>query len=490
MNILKITIAERFYMNSHLILTESGFFLATNDVSDDFDVAKHYSDKYKDLSYSQFINEDFDDNVINYEMTSFLNAAFPPQNLPSKQKKFQNELSKLPETPEIANHKVLFDYKPIADGDFSKMIKKLGYTINKDIRDIYVSFDEEGDVHYVNEKQTMPNNDKYLTTAAYITIDQLLMNFNMPRYIIKDTDFQKYQRIERQLQRDPLCFLHLSARDHTLHSKIGSFLVNQKRLLMTLVHECHHQKNHFFKKQRKFKKSAKLLSCENIYKINVEDERSATFSEILFAANDYLRTGNDDLLNICKSANNWLNNLLSGKSPKETKDILTNHALLLNRCLSFWNFRFADAYNSQFANNCCAEAKQFSPLPDEKENEEFNTLRKMFYTFEIYNPETQKTEYKDFSKLIDTDIKIDEKANAIINECENIRQDARKKMFDLCKADKRYLSLIPLAHHLLKEKIKNTGKNDDVCLIIPQKQKETKGKNISAVLAKQKEKSK
>ena len=144
----------------------------------------------------------------------------------------------------------------------------------------------------------------------------------------------------------------------------------------------------------------------------------------------------------------------------------------------------------EFANNCRAEAKQFSPLPDEKGDEEFNKLRKMFYTFEVYNPETKKTEYKDFSKLIDTDIKINEKANAIINECENIRHDVRKKMFDLCKADKRYLSVIPLAHHLLKEKIKNIGKNDDVCLIIPQKQKGTKGKNISAVLAKQKEKSK
>ncbi len=476
-------------MNSHLILTESGFFLATNDVSDDFDVAKHYSDKYKDLSYSQFINEDFDDNVINYEMTSFLNAAFPPQNLPSKQKKFQNELSKLPETPEIANHKVLFDYKPIADGDFSKMIKKLGYTINKDIRDIYVNFDRDGDIQYFCNGKEFSDND-YLDTTAYIVSDMRLMNFNMPRYIIKNEDYQKYQRIEMQLQRDPACLFSLSPRDYTLHSKIDAFQKQQKKLHLTMVHECHHQKNHFFKKQRKFKKSAKLLSCENIYKINVEDERSAKFSEVLFAVNEYLKTGNDVSLTACKSANTWLENLLSGKTPKETKDILTNHALLLNRCLSFWNFRFADAYNSQFANNCRAEAKQFSPLPDEKENEEFNKLRKMFYTFEVYNPETKKTEYKDFSKLIDTDIKINEKANAIIKECENIRQDVRKKMFDLCKADKRYLSAIPLAHHLLKEKIKNIGKNDDVCLIIPQKQKETKGKNISAVLAKQKEKSK
>ena len=135
---------------------------------------------------------------------------------------------------------------------------------------------------------------------------------------------------------------------------------------------------------------------------------------------------------------------------------------------------FAESYNQQFAKSCLIEAKQFSPLPDEKENEEFNKLRKMFYTFEVYNPETQKTEYKDFSKLINTDITIGVKAKEIIKECEDRRQDVKDKMFGLCKANKRCSEILPYAYQMLRARIKNMNKTENSYSTVALKHKKAK----------------
>lgn len=111
-------------MSQKLILTESGYFIVTNDVPDDFDFEDH---KYNKMRYAEFLETSQDDPFVASEATELLDEEFPPQSFPFRFAEFKNDLSQLPPSPNIDGYTVLSEYDTILDDDFDKMSQRLGY---------------------------------------------------------------------------------------------------------------------------------------------------------------------------------------------------------------------------------------------------------------------------------------------------------------------------------------------------------------------------
>jgi len=465
-------------MSQKLILTEAGYFIVTNDVPDDFDFEDH---EYNKMRYAEFLETSQDDPFVASEATELLNEEFPPQSFPFRFAEFKNDLSQLPPSPNIDGYTVLSEYDTILDDDFDKMSQRLGYTIEKDVRNIYVEFDEYGSIrHFDENKQEIDYfNDDYLGTCAFVITQKYYMRINMPRYILKNEDYEIYLNRQQHGATDGQEITINSIRDGVVHDFIDNQLNNQKSKRLDITHEMKHQRNRFFRERLQLKSDAKQLSCEDIYKINVEDERSATLSEVIFAINNYFKTGNKDLLNACPQG--WLKNILKEKSNDELKAILTDHSFIVNECLKEWNDVSATGYVGQFRAHCYKDVKAYCSLPSDDNHEEFNKQLSAFYTFEVYNPKTGKTEYKNLSNLINVEVDVDETAKDIIKNSEEKRKE-QKLLVDLLMEDPQSVTyqLISEAKNFLREKIRCMDNAEDSCLLdIPNDQNASEETNTS-----------
>ncbi len=433
------------------VLTETGFFLVVNDPAE----AQEKKEKYSKLSRSDFLDKmsknEFTD--LNNYLTYFLNHELPPQTFPDT-KPFRNDLSHLPDFPQvekIGDYVALFDYKPVPDNEIPPMMKKLNYTIEADIRDMYLELDQDGNLDYFDKDRKIINkNDDYLGGSAYADSESLLMNFKMPRYLFKKEDFKKYLDIKNKIKNNPDYLKTLPYREQNLYLIISQAHAKQKHKHSAFIHECKHFKNHFLRDRRQIKEGTPKLSCEDIYRINVEDERSAEVAVLIEAVNNYFKNNNDDLLNTVRHDNPWLDNLLKGKTTEEIKSILSDHTLLINSSIKNWNKNYTAQYNMQFENLCLQHAQSYTSRPDDVNHEEYNRQRSLFYSFEVYNPQT---ETKDLSKLITVDVDINEESREIIEKSQERRKIASET---INKPGWRepLLDAIKHAEEMLREKIR------------------------------------
>lgn len=445
-------------MGRHLHLTEAGYFVVTNDVDDDYSI-----DKYNAVDYSTFRGMPIDGGI-NIEITNLLNTELPPQNFPFVRRTFANELRNIPSFSNISGRTSLFAYRPVTDDTYDMMLRKLGYTIKKEIREIYIDFDKDGKTKcFDKDGKEVKEDDEYLRTNGSVTAQKNLMEFNMPRFIVKDEDYQKYLQIKRQ--GGPR--FSNSKRDIMIYSTIGYYLRRQKKFPLTLVHETKHQRNSLLRERRMLTKaSAKQLSCEDVYKIEVEDERSATFAALIHAVNEYLQKGNTELLNVCKETYPWLDKALENKTPQQTVAVLTNHHFLLNQTLTDWNVNFTDSYYGQFMSNCPYHAREYNSWPPDVNHEEYKRQRSLLYKFKIYNPQTKKMEDKDLSSYISVDVVMNDNAKKIIKECEDKRQEQKTKLDNVVKNPRHeYRGVLIGAIQLLREKIRVMDGSKDTCLL-------------------------
>lgn len=440
------------------VLTETGFFLVVKDPAE----AQEKKEKYSKLSRSDFLDKMSKHELtdLNDSLTYFLNDELPPQAFPDK-KSFRNDLSHLPDYPQIekiGDYVALFDYKPVQDNEIPSMIKKLGYTIEADIRDMYLELDRAGELHCLDKdkKNINDNDDYYFGHVAYIDSNSFLMHFKMSRYLFKKEDFQKYLEIKNKIKNDPNHLATLPYREQNLYSIISQAHAKQKHQNSSFIHESKHLKNHFLRERRQIKEGVPKLSCEDIYRINVEDERSADVAVLIEAINNYFKNGDHDLLNIIRKDKPWLDNLLKGKTPDEVKAILSDHALLINSCIKDWNKNNTSEYNKlQFEGLCTHQAQNYTSRPDDVNHEEYNRQLSLFYSFDVYNPQTGKTETKDLSKLITVDVDINEEGREIIEKSKERRKIASET---INKPGWRepILAAIKHAEEMLREKIRKT----------------------------------
>ena len=152
------------------------------------------------------------------------------------------------------------------------------------------------------------------------------------------------------------------------------------------------------------------MSIKNLFNRCIDDERSATFEEMLYEVNTYLEQGKDDdysmfsedsqfIVKKLKNINNQ-NNISKEEKKKKLHNVLTNSAKLMSLNYIQWNSVFKN-YLEDF-NNIVREDVEKMPYLRETEtaNEEYFKQRSIIYSYRVYNPETKKYEYQDLSQTL------------------------------------------------------------------------------------------
>lgn len=226
-------------MSKQLYLTDSGFFLITNKVLD-----ASSQDRYNQMNYAEFLENSKNDLAVDGKLTIRLNSEIPPLNFPLKRKKFKNNLIQI-ETKTISRKYIApFDISSINDNEIPEIIKQYGYTLDKEIRDIYVDFAEDGKVSYFNKKGKLISKDDYfLSKGAFIEPQALYIKFNIPRFILKKDDYVQYLKIQKNLHNIQNKRENITSKEYSIINFMKEIKTKSQEILLALIHEGKHLKD-------------------------------------------------------------------------------------------------------------------------------------------------------------------------------------------------------------------------------------------------------
>ena len=163
---------------------------------------------------------------------------------------------------------------------------------------------------------------------------------------------------------------------------------------------------------RSYKESAKNLTLENIFNKDIDDERSATFEETLYALNTYLQQENYRDFSMFAENDRLLVSALKTKLAKpdiseqekeqNIRSLATDYPKLMNLNYILWNNE-AEDYRESLAGIALEDAEK-QPLfkETEKNNEEYLQLRSIMFSYRVYNPESKSFTCLDLSRELKT----------------------------------------------------------------------------------------
>lgn len=141
------------------------------------------------------------------------------------------------------------------------------------------------------------------------------------------------------------------------------------------MHELKHFKNNLLLESRSYKESAKNLTLENIFNKDIDDERSATFEETLYALNTYLQQENYRDFSMFAENDRLLVSALKTKLAKpdiseqekeqNIRSLATDYPKLMNLNYILWNNE-AEDYRESLAGIALEDAEK-QPLFKETE---------------------------------------------------------------------------------------------------------------------------
>ena len=434
-------------VDKQLYLTDNGFFLVTNEELD-----ASAQERYEQMNYTEFLEISKKDSIIDEKLTMHLNSEFPPISLPLKSKNFKNNLAQIDNIIDTNNeYHIPVNIYPIKDNEIPSIIKQSGYTLDKDIRDVFVNFDEDGKISFFDKDgNLMPRNDIFISKGAFIEPQAMYIKFNIPRFILKKEDYEQYIKNQKNSPKRQEERKNVSSKEYSIINFVKEIKDKPQEILLSLMHESKHLEDEIRISHRQLCINAKKLSMEDAYKIEIEKERSTSFFEIITAINRYLETGNTDLLNVCRKKNMYLNLRLARKNTENVEKILSNYKQLFKETLEYWNTHLFPEYVNQCYQITTAKAASYIFLPQDKNHEEYMKQHSLLYTFHVYNPKTKNYETKDFSSLIDCEPQISKEIkNALAiyqNSIMQIQQDNKSGMTSLEK----------MARKMLIQKLKKT----------------------------------
>jgi hypothetical protein len=142
----------------------------------------------------------------------------------------------------------------------------------------------------------------------------------------------------------------------------------------------------------------------------------------------------------------------------------------MNECLENWNNDFLNQYFEQFQSVCKDNCCDSLLIPVDTSGNEFRKQRSLMYTYEVYNPYTNKTEMVDLSPAINVEIPISDKVKKdIIKPCEGEREKAKKELYALIPDKKTEILAANFAETLKREKMAQwlaKSKNSDAGAIL------------------------
>ncbi len=375
-----------------------------------------YSDFFN--RYNNFVSSGISSNSLEKDFfievdgqnTDFLAQEIRYGNIKKSRKDYSNDLDKnvLPPSIENAPNTIHFD-NVIPNSEVPLLIQNLGYKI--------VAKDDVYPVVYNEKKQKYEVKNFKLRRASVYTANKKI-EFVRNHFSFSPEDYNTLKRLiiiaNREVQRNlrrPLERVFPDPKERSLYSVYMEEKKNVMHRFLTLNHELVHIKNEVLSSGLNLKKSAKMLSVEDYYRLQVEDERSAYLSQTINAVNAYLKNG--DPTDFSSFDNESMELVVEITSiPKDKRFEYVQNPENLIRCSfeHFEKYHRKDYDKGQFRKNMLIDMKKVPlSLKKDTDRKEFLLNRSLFYRFRLYNPQTKSFEEKNLSSYIkpEYEVKID-----------------------------------------------------------------------------------
>lgn len=315
----------------------------------------------------------------------------------------------------------------LSSDDIPEYIKNLGFEISY--------HEEEYNVCYNTTTKEYEIKGDYKRTA---TIDAFNRKITIYRnhYKLDPPDKNKLNvLIDRYLNeksRNPsltaaVFSASLSDRDKSLFEPYAFEKDKENNRLQTLHHEVKHLMNAMFYTSICLKNTPSRLSLEDCYKLCVEDERSAYLSQIIRSVNEYLKKGDMNDFSMFDSEADWLvDELTKLPSDAERKDYVRHFPnLIKGEFKNFAHKHHADYEKNQFSDNLQNMAWHL-PVSgaEDASGELYQKIRRQYFLYEIYNPDSGKTEPVSLEQYIDQadEVEINQNAQNAITIADGVLQ--------------------------------------------------------------------
>ena len=427
--------------------------------------------KYKsfisDRTYGEFLDEKenaFNQGLLNphYRMysefdsenTLFLEREVYPYNFYKKRENYQNNAESNTYNGAMAP---LFNdiFYGLSSNDVPEYIKNLGFEINYQ--------DEEYDVNYNSMNQSYQVQGEYKKTATIDAFNRKIIIYRN-HYNYPSADKAKLNTLiarylnEKHFQPELTVFEFSdklsSPREKSLFEMYVFEKEKEKSRLLTMHHEIKHLMNAMFFASISLKNHPARMSIEDCYKLCVENERSAYLSQIIKSVNDYLKKGDMDDFSMFDHEADWLVDELSKLPNSEERKKYVRHFpnLIKGEFENFEKKHRADYEKNQFVSHL-KNMVEFQPLSGEEDlsGELYQKIRRQYFLYEIYNPDSGKTEPISLERYFDQDdeIRINDAAQNSITIADGSLQKRKEDFEQKISCGTYDLKLVPIARQMI-----------------------------------------
>ena len=291
-----------------------------------------------------------------------------------------------------------FDYS-ISDSVVPEFIKNLGFTIepeevmtniNVDDPDFEEKFNKQKarmDVSSSHKRVRIFRNHYTFPPADYVRLKKLINSYNA---LSPKPDMDEYLSSLANIRDQKLFYVYSSEIEYL------------KNIETMLQHEFHHVKNRMVFNGMMNKPDVKRLTAENIYRLEVENERTAYLSETIECINRYLKGGNlsdySAFDNFCADLPEKIKNMTDSQKVA----YLTDMDKVVNYALERFADKKRDWYDEHQFKSTTESSLLSQPMdvPEDLNGEQYRLMRSAYYSIAVYNPATGKTETRNLSKYI------------------------------------------------------------------------------------------
>lgn len=382
-------------------------------------------------SYGSTLEKEFFLQV-DSQNTDFLNREITGYDFVKSPQLYENNViaNNYPSNIAAKANTVHFD-NHVDDDDIPQLIKNLGYKIEPEDNVYDVRYNaaiqqyeavglkrRRASVNVSKKRVKLIRNHFTFQPAEYAVLQRLLSDWNNQRHTNPNLTIGKF------------CKTISDAKERSLFTVYAMEQTNVNHRILLLRHELTHVKNSALQAGFGLKKGAKRLSVEDYYRLQVEDERSSYLSQVVNAANIYLKNGNPQDFTMFDGESGSLVAALK-KMPESSRfSYVSNPENLIDTAFNSFAKNHRNEYDSlQFVNNMKLEMQRIPMSAEYDANrEEFFKRRSLYYRYQLYNPQSGNYEYKNFTPFINSSREVYLSQDNITNIIEPCRQIVTRRL--------------------------------------------------------------
>ena len=350
------------------------------------------------------------------------------------------------------------DYR-FLDNEVPEEIRNLGFQLEPKDDEYEIIFNSSSGLYEVPH---------FSTYRAWVTVNsrsvKLVRNhFKMAPDIKRNLDIM-IAAYQRKKQTDPsltpIAFAATigDAKDRSLFAIYANEHKFAGKRKYFLAHEFKHIKNKMFYDALYLDRGTKRPTVEDLYRLCVEDERSAYLSQVINSVNKYLINGNYDDFSMFDGESEWLQQKLQTMPTAQRKAYVTDLPKLVKGELKAFARSHQKKYDNDQFGAQLLNAIDKAPMSVEEDTarELFLRIRKQFYKFAVYNPDTGLMEQKSLADYIDSAHEVEistQKQQDIIATGQQKLQDRQQEYNDKLRNGHINPSLVEPAKKMLRDNI-------------------------------------